>query len=77
MDVRDEETVRAGSRGSLWPPRAGLDGVVSSAGYGVFGSVEELPMETARQQFETNVFGGARRCCAPPCRICGSAGAGW
>ena len=56
MDVRDEETVRAGVA-ELVATAGGLDGVVSSAGYGVFGSVEELSMETARQQFETNVFG--------------------
>jgi NAD(P)-dependent dehydrogenase (short-subunit alcohol dehydrogenase family) len=34
-----------------------IDVLVNNAGYGVYGSLEEVPMETVRQQFETNVFG--------------------
>jgi NAD(P)-dependent dehydrogenase (short-subunit alcohol dehydrogenase family) len=34
-----------------------LDAVVACAGYSVFGSVEELPLAKAREQFETNVLG--------------------
>jgi NAD(P)-dependent dehydrogenase (short-subunit alcohol dehydrogenase family) len=56
MDVRDEATVRAGVA-EVVAAAGGLDGIVLSAGCGVFGSVEELSMETAREQFETNVFG--------------------
>lgn len=56
MDVRDEDSVRAGV--ALASKRAGrLDALVCSAGFGVFGSIEEVPLETARQQFDTNVFG--------------------
>jgi NAD(P)-dependent dehydrogenase (short-subunit alcohol dehydrogenase family) len=56
MDVRDEASTRAGV--SHVAARAGgLDAVVCSAGYGVFGSVEDLPIEKARAQIETNVIG--------------------
>ena len=34
-----------------------IDVLVNNAGFGVYGSLEEVPMETVRQQFETNVFG--------------------
>lgn len=35
----------------------GLDIVVNNAGYGLFGMVEEVSEQQAREQFETNVFG--------------------
>jgi len=34
-----------------------LDVVVNNAGYGLFGSIEEITEEQARDQIETNVFG--------------------
>jgi NAD(P)-dependent dehydrogenase (short-subunit alcohol dehydrogenase family) len=34
-----------------------LDVIVSNAGYGVLGAVEEVTLEDARANFETNVFG--------------------
>jgi NAD(P)-dependent dehydrogenase (short-subunit alcohol dehydrogenase family) len=34
-----------------------IDVLVNNAGYGVFGSLEELPEEQVRRQFETNTFG--------------------
>ena len=37
-----------------------LDALVCNAGIGIFGSVEEVPIEAAREQFETNVFGTLR-----------------
>ena len=37
-----------------------LDGLVCNAGYGIYGSVEETPLERARAQFETNFFGVLR-----------------
>ncbi len=34
-----------------------IDVLVNNAGFGVYGSLEEVPMEAVREQFETNVFG--------------------
>ena len=56
MDVRREESVRAGF--ALASQRAGhIDALVCNAGFGIFGSIEEVPLAAAREQFETNVFG--------------------
>jgi NAD(P)-dependent dehydrogenase (short-subunit alcohol dehydrogenase family) len=56
MDVRDEASARTGVS-EVVARGGGLDAVVCSAGYGVFGSVEDLPIEKARAQIETNVIG--------------------
>ncbi|MGX7826228.1 SDR family NAD(P)-dependent oxidoreductase [Actinokineospora sp. 24-640] len=36
--------------------------LVNNAGYGEYGPVETVPLDRARQQFETNVLGMARMC---------------
>jgi NAD(P)-dependent dehydrogenase (short-subunit alcohol dehydrogenase family) len=67
--VRDEASVRGAverilaAEGALW-------GALCNAGIGIFGSVEETPMERARAQFETNVFGVLHtlRAVLPPLR---------
>ena len=56
MDVRDEASAQAGVS-AVVAQAGGLDAVVCSAGYAVFGSVEDVPIEKARAQFETNVMG--------------------
>jgi NAD(P)-dependent dehydrogenase (short-subunit alcohol dehydrogenase family) len=56
MDVRDEASTRDGVA-RVVARAGGLDAVVCAAGYSVFGSVEDLPVEKARAQFETNVIG--------------------
>ena len=37
-----------------------MDVLVNNAGYSVFGSVEQLGMDTVKAQFNTNVFGVTR-----------------
>lgn len=59
LDLTDETSIDdLGSR--LANTTGGLDAIVNNAGIGVYGSVEEVPMEEARRQFEVNLFGIAR-----------------
>jgi NAD(P)-dependent dehydrogenase (short-subunit alcohol dehydrogenase family) len=55
MDVDDDASVEQAFAGLPT-----LEALVCSAGIGVFGSVEELPLAAARRQFETNYFGVLR-----------------
>lgn len=59
MDVCDDVSVEKGVAEVLASTRR-LDGVVCNAGFGIFGSVEEVPLEKARAQMETNFFGVLR-----------------
>ena len=55
LDVTDEDSMRAAI------DAAGPVGVlVNNAGYGLYGTVEQLPMAEIRRQFETNFFGLVR-----------------
>jgi NAD(P)-dependent dehydrogenase (short-subunit alcohol dehydrogenase family) len=59
MDVCSDESVRAGFAriADLAKP---LDAIVCNAGFGIFGSVEEVDLEAAQAQFDTNFFGTLR-----------------
>ena len=56
MDVRDEASVGAAVARML-ADAGRIDGLVCNAGIGIFGSIEEVSTERAREQFDTNVFG--------------------
>jgi NAD(P)-dependent dehydrogenase (short-subunit alcohol dehydrogenase family) len=59
MDIRDEASVIAGFA-QIASRVKQLDAIVCNAGYGVYGSVEELSIEDAQAQFDTNFFGTLR-----------------
>ncbi len=59
MDVRSEASVSAGFA-QLGNRVKQLDALVCNAGYGVFGSIEELALRDAEAQFDTNFFGVLR-----------------
>ena len=68
LDVTDKEAVRdavAKAREHF----GRLDVVVNNAGYGLFGSIEEVSEEQARDQIETNSSArcGSPRPCCPSC----------
>ncbi len=56
LDVRDEESVGAAVEAVLGETQV-LDALVCNAGMGIFGSVEEVSLSEAREQFDTNFFG--------------------
>ncbi len=59
MDVCDEQSVMDGVAGML-ATAGGIDALVCCAGYGIFGSVEEVSLDAAQRQFDTNYFGTLR-----------------
>ena len=59
MDVRDEDSVLRGV-GEVLESAGGLDAVVCNAGMGIYGAVEDVSIEAAKSQFETNFFGTLR-----------------
>lgn len=59
LDVTDDASM-TDAVGQILQERNRIDVLVNNAGYGSYGSVEEVPLEEARRQFEVNVFGLAR-----------------
>lgn len=59
MDVCDEDSVRKGVQEILAKAET-LDALVCNAGFGIFGSVEEVSIEEAQRQLDVNFFGVLR-----------------
>ncbi|MDR0847709.1 MAG: SDR family NAD(P)-dependent oxidoreductase [Propionibacteriaceae bacterium] len=60
MDVTSEDSISEGMATLLRETGGRLDILVNDAGYGSFGTIEEVPISEARHQFEVNVFGAMR-----------------
>jgi len=59
LDVTDEESMRA-AVAAVEEAEGAVGVLVNNAGYSQSGAVETVPLDAARRQFETNVFGLAR-----------------
>lgn len=59
MDVTDSDSVRRGVAEVI--EEAGrIDVLINNAGFGIYGPIEEVPVELVKAEFETNVFGAIR-----------------
>jgi NAD(P)-dependent dehydrogenase (short-subunit alcohol dehydrogenase family) len=61
LDVTNEGSMRA-AVAAVEGTHGAVGVLVNNAGYSQSGAVEEVPMEAARKQFETNFFGAVRLC---------------
>ncbi|EGP94225.1 SDR family oxidoreductase [Nitrosarchaeum koreense] len=56
LDVDDEKSISTAIQ-KILSKKQQIDVLVNNAGWGLFGSVEDVPLKNFRAQFETNFFG--------------------
>ncbi|HET9774386.1 MAG TPA: SDR family oxidoreductase, partial [Nitrososphaeraceae archaeon] len=59
MDVDNDDSVRNAIH-KILDEKKKIDILINNAGYGLFGALEEIPIDEAKKQFETNLFGAMR-----------------
>lgn len=59
LDVTDDVSMQA-AVAQVLDAEGRIDVLVNNAGYGLYGAVEDIPMEAVRQQIDTNIIGLAR-----------------
>lgn len=59
LDVTDEDSMAAAVR-TIEQTHGAVGVLINNAGYSQSGAIETVPLDAARRQFETNVFGLAR-----------------
>lgn len=59
MDVTNEQDLAAGVE-RINAEQGGVNILVNNAGFGLYGPMEDIPLDDARYQFEVNLFGLAR-----------------
>src|ERR1700761_2540645 len=69
LDVNDDASMVA-AVDQIIAERGRIDVLINNAGYGQFGALEDVPMDVARRQMETNLIGPARliQLCLPHMR---------
>jgi NAD(P)-dependent dehydrogenase (short-subunit alcohol dehydrogenase family) len=73
LDVNSDQSVRECVEG-VWAQRGRIDILVNNAGHLVSGAVEEVPIDQAKAQFDTNFFGAVRMIQAVVPKMRGQAG---
>jgi len=56
LDLTDDKSIEECHR-RIEAETGGIDILINNAGYGNYGSLEEMPIDAARRQFEVNLFG--------------------
>lgn len=59
LDLTQDESIM-NAVNTILEKEGRVDILINNAGYGSYGSVEEVPLEEAKRQFEVNIFGLAR-----------------